>query len=81
MTHPGHWPIKSSKFIVRPVDRQCTLSSSPSHFARVTHLSLYFPSNFGNETTRVYYIGLRGEYLGVSIPSDTSDQSDGLLFE
>ena len=39
---------------------------SPSHFARVTHLSLYFPSNFGDETTCIYYIGLRGEYLGVS---------------
>jgi len=39
---------------------------SPSHFSRVTHLSLYFPSNFGSETTRIYYIGLRGEYLGVS---------------
>ncbi|CAF1546056.1 unnamed protein product [Rotaria sp. Silwood1] len=39
---------------------------NPSHFSRVTHLSLYFPSNFGDETTRIYYIGLRGEYLGVS---------------
>ncbi|CAF1383559.1 unnamed protein product [Rotaria sordida] len=38
---------------------------SPSHFSRVTHLSLYFPSNFGDETTCIYYIGLRGEYLGV----------------
>ncbi|CAF3658342.1 unnamed protein product [Rotaria sp. Silwood1] len=40
------------------------LYASPSHFSRVTHLSLYFPSNFGNETTRIYYIGLCGEYLG-----------------
>ncbi|CAF3931982.1 unnamed protein product [Rotaria sp. Silwood1] len=37
---------------------------NPSHFSRITHLSLYFPSNFGDETTRIYYIGLRGEYLG-----------------
>ena len=39
---------------------------SPSHFSRVTHLSMYFPTNFGDETTRISYIGLRGEYLGVS---------------
>ncbi|CAF3721004.1 unnamed protein product [Rotaria sp. Silwood1] len=41
-----------------------TYQVNPSHFSRVTHLSLYFPSNFGNETTRIYYIGLCGEYLG-----------------
>uniref|UniRef100_A0A914RX19 PITH domain-containing protein n=1 Tax=Parascaris equorum TaxID=6256 RepID=A0A914RX19_PAREQ len=32
-------------------------------FSDITHLSLYFPSNFGAERTRIYYIGLRGEYL------------------
>ncbi|KAH6922529.1 hypothetical protein HPB50_015271 [Hyalomma asiaticum] len=31
-------------------------------FSSVHHLSLHFPSNFGSETTRVYYIGLHGEY-------------------
>ncbi|XP_049513583.1 PITH domain-containing protein CG6153 isoform X2 [Dermacentor silvarum] len=31
-------------------------------FSSVHHLSLHFPSNFGSDTTRVYYIGLHGEY-------------------
>lgn len=41
-------------------------------FTGVHHLSLCFPANFGAETTRIYYIGLRGEftkahYHGVTI--------------
>lgn len=31
-------------------------------FNSVHHLSLHFPTNFGDETTRIYYIGLRGEF-------------------
>ncbi|EFA03260.1 PITH domain-containing protein CG6153 [Tribolium castaneum] len=31
-------------------------------FNSVHHLTLHFPSNFGADTTRIYYIGLRGEY-------------------
>ncbi|XP_004537783.1 PITH domain-containing protein GA19395 [Ceratitis capitata] len=41
-------------------------------FSSVHHLSLHFPSNFGDDATRIYYIGLRGEfseahYHGVTI--------------
>ncbi|XP_049799431.1 PITH domain-containing protein GA19395 [Schistocerca nitens] len=31
-------------------------------FSSVHHLTLHFPKNFGSETTKIYYIGLRGEY-------------------
>ncbi|CAG9798770.1 unnamed protein product [Chironomus riparius] len=31
-------------------------------FNSVHHLTLYFPENFGEEQTRIYYIGLRGEF-------------------
>lgn len=31
-------------------------------FSSVTHLTIHFPSNFGEETTKVSYIGFRGEY-------------------
>ncbi|KAH7731323.1 PITH domain containing protein [Aphelenchoides avenae] len=31
-------------------------------FSNVHHLTLHFPANFGAETTRVYYIGLRGSF-------------------
>ncbi|XP_050320265.1 PITH domain-containing protein GA19395 [Bactrocera neohumeralis] len=41
-------------------------------FSSVHHLSLHFPSNFGDDATRIYYKGLRGEfseshYHGVTI--------------
>lgn len=32
-------------------------------FSSLTHLSIYFPTNFGAVNTRIYYIGLRGQYL------------------
>jgi len=31
-------------------------------FSSVHDLTLYFPSNFGSDKTRIYYIGLKGEF-------------------
>ncbi|XP_045772875.1 PITH domain-containing protein CG6153 isoform X4 [Maniola jurtina] len=31
-------------------------------FSSVTHLTMHFPSNFGAENTKIYYIGLKGEW-------------------
>ncbi|KAG7311545.1 hypothetical protein JYU34_002592 [Plutella xylostella] len=31
-------------------------------FSSVTHLTMHFPSNFGAENTRIFYIGLKGEW-------------------
>ncbi|CAH2066693.1 unnamed protein product, partial [Iphiclides podalirius] len=31
-------------------------------FSSVSHLTMHFPANFGAETTKIYYIGLKGEW-------------------
>ena len=31
-------------------------------FSSVHHLSLHFPTNFGEDVTQIYYIGLKGEF-------------------
>ncbi len=31
-------------------------------FSSVNHLSIHVPSNFGSDSTRICYIGLRGEW-------------------
>ena len=37
-----------------------------ARFNNVEHLSIYFPANFGNDSTLIYYIGLRGDFMEVS---------------
>lgn len=38
-----------------------------ARFSNVHHLSIHISKNFGSENTKVYYIGLRGEYSEVSL--------------
>jgi len=38
-----------------------------ARFNSVHHLSILFPTNFGAETTKVYYIGLRGDFMEVGL--------------
>ena len=33
-----------------------------SYYFSVHHLSLHFPTNFGEDVTEIYYIGLKGEF-------------------
>ncbi|KAM6045314.1 PITH domain-containing protein 1 isoform 2-T2 [Chlamydotis macqueenii] len=33
-----------------------------ARFCNVYHLSIHFPRNFGAETTKIFYIGLKGEW-------------------
>ncbi|XP_071052594.1 PITH domain-containing protein CG6153 [Onthophagus taurus] len=57
-------------------------------FNTVYHLTIHFPTNFGAETSRVYYIGLRGDFTeahrhGVTIctyeaRANTSDHKNPL---
>ena len=53
------------------VEDDDTLELSLSHFSQVVtfssvhHLTLHFPSNFGADNTKIYYIGLAGEFTQV----------------
>jgi hypothetical protein len=38
-----------------------------SKFANVQNLSLFFPSNFGSESTRIYFVGFKGEFTEVRL--------------
>lgn len=55
-----------------PADQEFNLEKDPTGtleystkvvaFSSVYHLSLHIPTNFGGDTTRIYYIGLKGEF-------------------
>ena len=45
-------------------DHDGSLEYTPkvARFSNVEHLSIYFPRNFGAETSKVYFIGLKGDF-------------------
>ena len=52
------------EFDMQP-DHQGILEYIPTiaRFSNTEHLSIHFPTNFGEETTKVYYIGLKGDFM------------------
>lgn len=43
-------------------DGSLEYSTKVARFSSVGHLSIYFPKNFGAETSKVYFIGLKGDF-------------------
>ena len=54
----------------------------PSKFPAVHSLTLFFPSNAGEDTTRVSFVGFKGEYtpLAREPPSNIVYESKARLF-
>uniref|UniRef100_A0A069DQI4 Putative thioredoxin-like protein n=2 Tax=Triatominae TaxID=70999 RepID=A0A069DQI4_9HEMI len=63
MTFDDTGLIPDQEFDLHP-DTTGTLEYSTMvvKFSSVHHLTIYFPQNFGAENTKLYYIGLRGEF-------------------
>ncbi|XP_035759917.1 PITH domain-containing protein 1, partial [Egretta garzetta] len=77
-THPAEMrlfkniPHMSFDDAAREPDQMFSLNRDPTgeleystkiaRFSNVYHLSIHFPKNFGAETTKIFYIGLKGEW-------------------
>jgi len=48
--------------LVRDTDGTVEYKTKIVKFSSVHHLTLHFPSNFGDDKTKIYYIGLSGEW-------------------
>lgn len=57
----GAWGV-----VERQLRPQRVFSFRIARFSNVYHLSMHFPKNFGAETTKIFYIGLKGEWTEVS---------------
>ncbi|KAI0238169.1 PITH domain-containing protein 1 [Lamellibrachia satsuma] len=43
--------------------RKLEYATKIARFSQTGHLSIHFPRNFGADTTKVYYIGLKGDFM------------------
>ncbi|PIO60818.1 hypothetical protein TELCIR_17677, partial [Teladorsagia circumcincta] len=58
----GSHPAKIRVFKDRPAVGVVDYALKAAKFGTVSHLSIHVAKNFGEEQTKVNYIGLRGEY-------------------
>ncbi|KOB70086.1 Thioredoxin family Trp26 [Operophtera brumata] len=58
----GNVKLKGIKILSEDSDSHPSVLRLIVTFSSVTHLTMHFPSNFGAENTKIYYIGLRGEW-------------------
>lgn len=56
---------------------QAVFSFRISRFSNVYHLSMHFPKNFGAETTKIFYIGLKGEWTEVRGSRESPERGKG----
>jgi len=41
-------------------------NTKAAKFNNVSQLCIHFPSNYGDDSTKVYYIGLKGDFMQVN---------------
>ncbi|TRY61791.1 hypothetical protein TCAL_11237 [Tigriopus californicus] len=49
--------------VVKDPQGQVEYPTKVVSFSNVHHLTIHFPSNYGDDETKVYYIGLKGEFF------------------
>jgi hypothetical protein len=58
--------------LVEDFEGQLDYPTNVAKFTNVSSLTMYIPTNFGADSTRIYYIGMKGEYTVVRIVTHAS---------